>query len=228
MKPNAMWYATAGGTQTGPMTFQQLELLVANGRITSTDFVWTDGMPEWQQASAVEGLFSSPTTVQSPPPLPRRPATLKGVHAAERSAVSADVATKRLEIPINRKLLLRNTNYTIALFSTLSLISFVGGVLFNGLWSVNGFGAVLFIVITIGCVAYRKQIRSTKYCIVNEVLEISTPQNKVRIPLSTITDVTVSQAQGLNNIVVRAGGVHILRGVSSPEPAAQALLSKRR
>jgi DNA-directed RNA polymerase subunit RPC12/RpoP len=53
------WYYTRAGKQCGPVTWPQLRYLAACGQVTAAERVWTQGMPNWTHAKAVQGLFSS-------------------------------------------------------------------------------------------------------------------------------------------------------------------------
>ena len=58
-----MYYLNQNGTQSGPMTFEQLRALAQQGRITAADLVWREGDASWQPASAVPGLLALPSTL---------------------------------------------------------------------------------------------------------------------------------------------------------------------
>lgn len=59
------WHYTKNGQQAGPVSWMQLQHLVASGHVNATDLVWKAGMPSWVAASTV--LDSS---LAVPPPLP--------------------------------------------------------------------------------------------------------------------------------------------------------------
>ncbi|MFA5786158.1 MAG: DUF4339 domain-containing protein [Actinomycetota bacterium] len=59
-----MWYYVKDGYQVGPLPFEQLAGAVMAGAVTPFDLVWTAGMPSWQPAGSVPGLFPGLT----PPP----------------------------------------------------------------------------------------------------------------------------------------------------------------
>ncbi len=54
------WYYGQGGQQFGPVTFEQLKQSAAGGALSPSDYVWTEGMPNWKAASEIAGLFSGP------------------------------------------------------------------------------------------------------------------------------------------------------------------------
>lgn len=73
----AEWHVSIDGSQSGPLTAQQIRSLAASGQLKPTDHIWKDGMSEWVSASSVKGLFpKSPPSPPRPPasPLPSRPA----------------------------------------------------------------------------------------------------------------------------------------------------------
>lgn len=58
------WYYVTGEQQFGPVPFQVLQTLARSGDVSQTDLVWTDGMPDWVEASTMQELFGfagSPT-----------------------------------------------------------------------------------------------------------------------------------------------------------------------
>jgi hypothetical protein len=221
-----MWHVNVRGKQIGPISLEQLKHLATSRQLTPSDLVWTEGMPDWQQAASVQGLFGTPPPVRSVPGLPRRSGDSKRTYDTDSSNTPTSGPIKRLEIPINKKQLLRDTNNMVLFFGFMSVFAFLGGALTDGLLNITGIGALLFGIMTVGLLLQRKQLHSIKYSIVNDVLHITTSQSTARVPLSTITAVTISQGGGLSNLTVVAGSIYVLRGVTSPETAANALLSK--
>lgn len=60
------WYHTRKGEQVGPVDFETLRGMAANGELDAEkDLVWSNGMKDWIAAGKVAGLFDQP-----PPPLP--------------------------------------------------------------------------------------------------------------------------------------------------------------
>lgn len=65
-----IWYYTNDGTtQHGPVSQEELQQLIRDGRLNSSSRVWREGMPQWVYASTVGELFPK----GSPPPLPVSP-----------------------------------------------------------------------------------------------------------------------------------------------------------
>ena len=69
------WYCFVDGRQVGPVTRQQVEAWVHEGRIAPTDFVWRPGMSEWAPledmpdfAGIVAGYATEARADQPPPP----------------------------------------------------------------------------------------------------------------------------------------------------------------
>jgi hypothetical protein len=64
-----VWYYSQGGrSQEGPVSFADLKAKAANGHLATSDFVWREGMPEWQTADSVPDLFGSrPATAAADP-----------------------------------------------------------------------------------------------------------------------------------------------------------------
>jgi hypothetical protein len=64
-----MWYFGRDGRQEGPISDEQLRIMVSNGSLRREDLVWRDGMADWQPAGQIPGLpFPSPATYAPPPP----------------------------------------------------------------------------------------------------------------------------------------------------------------
>ena len=65
--PAADWHYMENGQQQGPVTAEQLRVL-----ITPSDLVWKEGLPEWVPASTIPNLLpkrSSPPPTPAPPPV---------------------------------------------------------------------------------------------------------------------------------------------------------------
>ncbi len=67
----AAYHVAIDGKTQGPFGADELKQLAADGRLTDTTLVWTDGMSNWQPAAEVKALkpLLGPAT---PPPLPPR------------------------------------------------------------------------------------------------------------------------------------------------------------
>ena len=65
---SAQWYYMLGDKQLGPVSGSQLKQLAQTGQLQSTDQVWKEGMPSWEPASKIKGLFQ---VTSSPPPVPK-------------------------------------------------------------------------------------------------------------------------------------------------------------
>jgi hypothetical protein len=65
------WYYTSSGQQYGPISLADLQTAIAAGQVSPQDFVWRDGMAEWQPTSAVLELQAPP--MQSYPPAYQQP-----------------------------------------------------------------------------------------------------------------------------------------------------------
>jgi len=53
----AHWYCYIGGQQYGPVAEEVLRAWIGEGRVTASDYVWTEGMSDWVAAGTVPGLF---------------------------------------------------------------------------------------------------------------------------------------------------------------------------
>ena len=54
----ANWYYAKEGIQVGPVPIGQLRDMARMGTLGPNDLVWTEGMPEWRPASAVQAVFA--------------------------------------------------------------------------------------------------------------------------------------------------------------------------
>jgi hypothetical protein len=48
----AQWHAQIGGQRYGPVSEEEMKSWIAQGRVSATDFVWSEGMPNWVAAGA--------------------------------------------------------------------------------------------------------------------------------------------------------------------------------
>jgi len=68
------WHCSINNTRYGPISKDQLLSWLAEGRVSSSDLVWREGMAEWQPAGSVAELGApSPLGAAAPPMPPRRP-----------------------------------------------------------------------------------------------------------------------------------------------------------
>jgi hypothetical protein len=61
-----LWQYARNGVQQGPVSFEQLRQLAAQGAVQHGDLVWQAGTAQWVAAASVPGLFAP----GAPPPLP--------------------------------------------------------------------------------------------------------------------------------------------------------------
>lgn len=96
------WYYAWDDTHLGPVSWEQLQELVARGEVLRDDLVWQTNTPAWKAAETVEGLpFPPDAPVENsshpednPPPLPMRP----------RSVARTPMAHMSLEDRVNQAL----------------------------------------------------------------------------------------------------------------------------
>jgi len=55
----SQWYYYRNGKQGGPLSSEELQHLVASGKLADTDMVWQQGMPAWIPAGKIK-ILSSP------------------------------------------------------------------------------------------------------------------------------------------------------------------------
>lgn len=78
------WYYVKNGQQCGPISEARLVELLRDGSLGAAMQVWTQGMENWREASAVEGLLAG-----TPQPLQAGPATVpQSVHPQRPTSVT--------------------------------------------------------------------------------------------------------------------------------------------
>ncbi len=60
------FYASVGGTSTGPVAWEELVERAASGQLSPYALVWTAGMAEWSPAGSVQGLAFPPQPAAPP------------------------------------------------------------------------------------------------------------------------------------------------------------------
>jgi hypothetical protein len=63
------WYYAKDNEQLGPIAPSQLKILASSGQLSPDDLVWKEGMPEWQPAGKIKGLFAPGTTPAAAAPV---------------------------------------------------------------------------------------------------------------------------------------------------------------
>jgi len=66
---DAMWYYTQGAEEAGPVLMADLQQLLAAGKLSAHDMLWTDSMADWVEANTIAELF---------PPASANPASFAG------------------------------------------------------------------------------------------------------------------------------------------------------
>src|SRR5262245_1355017 len=85
------WYHAQGGQRFGPMSFDDLKRLAAEGKLQAGDLVFQTGTTSWVSASTVPGLFEQPAVnVAEVEPLPED----------EPPPVPEDSAREELPLPL--------------------------------------------------------------------------------------------------------------------------------
>src|SRR5690349_16068333 len=64
------WYYSKDGQQIGPISSAVLQQMFTSGHLQPTDYVWHEGMADWQPAETVVELFGDYPSAQpyTPPP----------------------------------------------------------------------------------------------------------------------------------------------------------------
>jgi hypothetical protein len=63
--PSAQWYFGSGGQQHGPVTTDAIKQMLREGKISTADLVWSEGMSDWR---VIAGLpeFTTPSSPAVP------------------------------------------------------------------------------------------------------------------------------------------------------------------
>lgn len=72
--PNVQYSISQNGQQSGPFSFNELQMLVTQGKLTKETYVWKQGMSDWIVAGQVNELGSLFAPAAPPPPPPGPPA----------------------------------------------------------------------------------------------------------------------------------------------------------
>jgi len=130
----SQWYYTRNRQQNGPVSFEELKQIAANGGISPSDMVWNPPMPDWIPASSVQGLFNSSNPYATPATSfsddPKATATGQVPVEIEPGSEPIDVGAC-----IKRGIQLTNRNIGVLLLSVLLFfaITFALGVVLGGI-----------------------------------------------------------------------------------------------
>ena len=72
--PNVQYSISQNGQQSGPFSYNELQMLVTQGKLTKETYVWKQGMSDWVFAGQVNELSSLFAVAPPPPPPPGPPA----------------------------------------------------------------------------------------------------------------------------------------------------------
>lgn len=68
-QPNGnIYYVADSGKSEGPYSFDELRVLIREGKVTRDTYLWKPGMTDWQYAVSINEV--TPLVSQLPPPLP--------------------------------------------------------------------------------------------------------------------------------------------------------------
>ena len=73
-----VWYYAINGEQNGPVDKTELQRLIASGAVKPGDYVWTEGMRDWQAAGRVPELAAGLPPASPPLRAPDREAEEDG------------------------------------------------------------------------------------------------------------------------------------------------------
>lgn len=93
-QPDVEWYAMRNGQQIGPLSLEALREQVFSGALGARNYLWRDGMGDWQRMAAIDDLawlLDEAAATQAPTP---GPAEAIAAPAAEPTPVPAPAAEK--------------------------------------------------------------------------------------------------------------------------------------
>jgi hypothetical protein len=67
-QPQALFYAVVEGKQMGPLSEQDVALLIRDKKIVNETYMWKAGMPSWDLAEKIPSVVR--LVALTPPPLP--------------------------------------------------------------------------------------------------------------------------------------------------------------
>lgn len=97
------WYFAQGDQEKGPITFNELTELLANGKLQSHDLVWHDGMDDWSAVQSVPELKVGNIVPNPPAPPPMPSPNVESTQTAPQ--VQAEPRTQRRQAPVSNDLL---------------------------------------------------------------------------------------------------------------------------
>jgi len=127
-----LYFIHRNGQQFGPYSLRELQQYAAEKRVAATDFVWSEGMPEWVFVSDVLGDLGNPTSRRSTSPV-AAPGTVAAGKTSPHLTVTSDPLPDRIHFGRG-----------------LYLLSIIGLMLVMGVLSsskeTQGLGSLIFIV----------------------------------------------------------------------------------
>ena len=73
------WYYAQAGRELGPVSFQDLKVMVWQGELRYNDYVWGEGTDDWIEAFSVPGLFSEQNIVGAAAKAARYPKSVENL-----------------------------------------------------------------------------------------------------------------------------------------------------
>jgi PKD repeat protein len=68
------WFISRNGEQLGPYSWDEIVRQAEEGSLNPQEYIWSEGMKDWQSAQSMEGLFKAPEpVVDTPPPVSPQP-----------------------------------------------------------------------------------------------------------------------------------------------------------
>ena len=134
ISPNSLWFYSKGGEQKGPVSFSDLQQLLAEGLSPST-LVWTEGEGSWVPASRIPELI--PQTISDP----SNPYSAPTTNVALEPTMAASGREEPPEPPIPLDIgfcIGQGWKHTFANFGTIFLVGLIYLAITFGVWIVTG------------------------------------------------------------------------------------------
>lgn len=111
------WHYTAAGQQAGPVTREEIQGLLATGKITADTLVWKTGLVQWQPVRAFPEFVAAPPT--PPPP------TAPSIPAVPPFSATPPVAPVRGKFPLWLKIVLGLIGLGLVAFIIIFIATFL-------------------------------------------------------------------------------------------------------
>lgn len=140
------WFYAKGDQKYGPVDFEELKRLAANGKLASSDLIWSPGYEDWIPAWKASGLFSSNPI---PPPLKIAAGMTSNANVSSEGASSSSNEIQKL---IEKRLMtITRLLLPIVMGSVTGLIAVAFGKDFGQVAAVISLAVIVIQVLVVYC-----------------------------------------------------------------------------